>query len=134
MCAVSKSGPCFLPISAASALTGANLIGRIATSPMSAFNALNGVPATANPYLLRDVLRTAWGFNGLVVSDYTAIMELRNHGVALDAATATRKAFLAGVDIDMPRPAGIFVTSDNSFFQRTARSALNPQTCASPSR
>jgi beta-glucosidase len=72
-----------------------------AATLMSAFNALNGVPATANPYLLRDVLRTAWGFNGLVVSDYTAVMELRNHGVALDAATATRKAFLAGVDVDM---------------------------------
>ena len=68
---------------------------------MSGFNALNGVPATANPYLLRDVLRTGWGFNGLIVSDYTAVMELRNHGVALDAATATRKAFLAGVDVDM---------------------------------
>jgi len=72
-----------------------------AATVMSAFNALNGVPATANSYLLRDVLRTGWGFNGLIVSDYTAIMELRNHGVALDAASATRKAFLAGVDVDM---------------------------------
>jgi len=72
-----------------------------AATVMSAFNALNGVPATANSYLLRDVLRTGWGFNGLLVSDYTAVMELRNHGVALDAATATRKAFLAGVDVDM---------------------------------
>ena len=72
-----------------------------AATVMSGFNALNGVPATANPYLLRDVLRTGWGFNGLIVSDYTAVMELRNHGVALDAATATRKAFLAGVDVDM---------------------------------
>ncbi len=42
-----------------------------------------------------------WGFNGFVVSDYTAVMELINHGIALDAATATRKAFLAGVDVDM---------------------------------
>jgi beta-glucosidase len=72
-----------------------------AATVMSAFNALNGVPATANSYLLRDVLRTGWGFNGLVISDYTAVMELRNHGVALDAATATWKAFLAGVDVDM---------------------------------
>src|SRR5208337_420908 len=72
-----------------------------AATVMSAFNALNGVPATANSYLLRDVLRTGWGFNGLLVSDYTAVMELRNHVVALDAATATRKAFLAGVDVDM---------------------------------
>jgi beta-glucosidase len=72
-----------------------------AVTIMSAFNALNGVPSTANSYLFRDVLRTQWGFNGFAVSDYTAIMELRNHGVAPDAATAARKAFLAGVDVDM---------------------------------
>jgi beta-glucosidase len=68
---------------------------------MSAFNALNGVPASANRYLLQDVLRDRWGFDGFVVSDYTAVMELRNHGIALDAATAARKAITAGVDIDM---------------------------------
>ncbi len=72
-----------------------------AATIMSAFNALNGVPSTANPFLLQDVLRRQWGFNGFVVSDYTAVMELQNHGIALDAATATRKAFLAGVNIDM---------------------------------
>jgi beta-glucosidase len=72
-----------------------------AATMMSAFNALNGVPSTANPYLIQDVLRKMWGFNGFVVSDYTAVMELRNHGIALDAATAARKALLAGVDVDM---------------------------------
>ena len=72
-----------------------------AATMMSAFNALNGVPSTANPYLMQDVLRKAWGFNGFVVSDYTAVMELRNHGIALDAATAARIALLAGVDVDM---------------------------------
>lgn len=72
-----------------------------AATIMSAFNALNGVPSTSNPYLLHDVLRRQWGFDGFVVSDYTAVMELRNHGIALDAASATRKAFLAGVDVDM---------------------------------
>jgi beta-glucosidase len=72
-----------------------------AATIMSAFNALNGVPASANHYLLQDVLRDRWGFDGLVVSDYTAVMELRNHGIALDAATAARKAITAGVDIDM---------------------------------
>lgn len=72
-----------------------------AATIMSAFNALNGVPATANRFLLQNVLRDEWGFNGFVVSDYTAIMELINHGIALDAATATRKAILAGVDVDM---------------------------------
>jgi beta-glucosidase len=70
-------------------------------SVMSAFNALNGVPGTANSYLLGTVLRRQWGFDGVVVSDYTAIMELINHGVALDAATATEKAINAGVDVDM---------------------------------
>ncbi len=72
-----------------------------AASIMSAFNALNGVPASANRYLLQDVLRDRWGFDGFVVSDYTAVMELRNHGIALDSATAARKAITAGVDIDM---------------------------------
>lgn len=72
-----------------------------AATIMSAFNALNGVPSTANPFLLKEVLRDEWGFDGFVVSDYTAVMELRNHGIALDAATAARKALMAGVDVDM---------------------------------
>ena len=72
-----------------------------AATIMSAFNALNGVPSTANPYLLDKILRGEWGFNGFVVSDYTAVMELINHGIALDPAAATRKAITAGVDVDM---------------------------------
>jgi beta-glucosidase len=72
-----------------------------AATIMSAFNSLNGVPASANPFLLNKVLRGEWGFNGFVVSDYTSVMELTHHGIALDAATATRKAINAGVDVDM---------------------------------
>ncbi|HVC46155.1 MAG TPA: glycoside hydrolase family 3 N-terminal domain-containing protein [Terracidiphilus sp.] len=72
-----------------------------AVTIMSAFNALNGVPATANPFLLHQVLRKEWGFNGFVTSDYTAIMELLNHGIALTPAEATQKAITAGVDVDM---------------------------------
>ncbi|HEU5350417.1 MAG TPA: glycoside hydrolase family 3 N-terminal domain-containing protein [Terracidiphilus sp.] len=72
-----------------------------AVTVMSAFNALNGVPSTANPFLLHQVLRGEWGFNGFVISDYTAIMELLNHDIALTPAQAARKAITAGVDVDM---------------------------------
>ena len=72
-----------------------------AASVMSAFNSLNGVPSTANPFTLKQVLRKEWNFQGLVVSDWNAVGELIPHGVANDGATAARKAFLAGVDMDM---------------------------------
>jgi beta-glucosidase len=68
---------------------------------MSAFNALNGLPATANPWLLTEILRREWGFDGFVVSDWAAIPELVGHGIAADGADAARKAFLAGVDMDL---------------------------------
>jgi beta-glucosidase len=70
-------------------------------SLMSAFNSLNGVPSTANPFTLKSILRKEWGFRGLVVSDWNAVGELIPHGIATDGATAARKAFLAGVDMDM---------------------------------
>jgi beta-glucosidase len=72
-----------------------------AASIMSAFNALNGVPATANPFTLKQILRKEWGFQGIVDSDFTSVGELVAHGIANDGATAARKAFLAGVDMDM---------------------------------
>ena len=70
-------------------------------SLMSAFNSLNGVPSSANPFTLKQILRKEWGFRGLVVSDWNSIGELIPHGVAADGAAAARKAFLAGVDMDM---------------------------------
>ena len=70
-------------------------------SLMSAFNSLNGLPASANPFTLKKILKEEWGFHGLVDSDWTSVAELVNHGVARDGAIAARKAFLAGVDMDM---------------------------------
>src|SRR5580693_6594121 len=70
-------------------------------SLMSAFNSLNGVPSSANPFTLKQVLRKEWGFRGLVVSDWNSVGELIPHGIAVDSAMAARKAFLAGVDMDM---------------------------------
>ena len=72
-----------------------------ALSVMTAFNDLNGVPASGNPYLLTDILRDEWGFNGFVVSDYTAEQELIAHGFAADGRDAARIALLAGMDMSM---------------------------------
>ncbi len=72
-----------------------------AATMMSAFNAIDGVPASANPFTLTQVLRNEWGFRGFVVSDWTAIREIMLHGIADDGATAARKSFMAGVDMDM---------------------------------
>lgn len=72
-----------------------------AASFMSAFNDLNGVPCTANRWLLTDVLRQRWGFRGMVVTDYTAIPELVNHGVVANGQEAGEVALRAGVDMDM---------------------------------
>jgi len=68
---------------------------------MSAFNSLNGIPTSANPFTLKKILRQEWGFRGIVDSDWTSVAELMNHGIANDGATAARKAFQAGVDMDM---------------------------------
>ncbi|PJJ98711.1 beta-glucosidase BglX [Lysobacteraceae bacterium NML91-0213] len=68
---------------------------------MSAFNDINGIPASANRWLMTDLLRTEWGFEGLVIGDYTADMELIAHGYAEDEHDATRLAFTAGLDISM---------------------------------
>ena len=72
-----------------------------ALSVMASFNELNGTPATANRFLLQQVLRDEWGFQGFVVTDYTAINELVMHGTAADEGDAARQALAAGVDMDM---------------------------------
>ena len=72
-----------------------------AATVMSAFNPLNGVPATADPFTLTKILRDEWKFNGFVVSDYGAVSELIEHGVATTKAIAAKKAISAGVDMDM---------------------------------
>lgn len=72
-----------------------------AVTTMASFNELSGVPATANTWLLSQVLRGEWNYSGLVVSDYTGDLELVAHGYARDARDAARLAFLAGVDISM---------------------------------
>jgi len=68
---------------------------------MSAFNDLNGIPASANHFTLTQILREEWGFNGFVVSDWNSIGELLNHGIGATPAEVGKKAITAGVDMDM---------------------------------
>ncbi len=68
---------------------------------MSAFEALNEVPASANAFTLTQVLRKNWGFKGLVTSDWGSVGELIPQGVAVNGAMAAQKAIIAGVDMDM---------------------------------
>jgi beta-glucosidase len=68
---------------------------------MSAFNDLNGVPASGNPFTLTKILRGEWGFDGFVVSDYTSVQEMIAHGYAQDGADAARLSLTAGVEMEM---------------------------------
>lgn len=88
----------YLPAYKACLDAGARLI-------MPSFNSLNGVPSVANKYLMNDILRKEWGFGGVVISDYDAVGELVNHGVAKDLKDAARLAMEAGCDIDMVKNA-----------------------------
>ncbi|MBX2889399.1 MAG: glycoside hydrolase family 3 C-terminal domain-containing protein [Saprospiraceae bacterium] len=72
-----------------------------AATVMTSFNDYDGVPATGNNYLLTDILRKEWGFRGFVVTDYTSINEMVNHGVTADDKAAGELALNAGVDMDM---------------------------------
>lgn len=71
-----------------------------AGSFMTSFNTVDGIPATANHWLLTDVLRGMWGWNGFIVTDYTAITEMIDHGMG-DLETVTALALKAGTDMDM---------------------------------
>ena len=81
-----------------------------AMSVMASYNEIDGIPSHANRWLLRDVLRKEWGFEGYIVSDYYAIAELnyraevRGHAVAKDKKDACRLAVEAGVNIELPEP------------------------------
>ena len=84
----------YLPAYKACLDAGARLI-------MPSFNSLNGVPSVANKKLMIDLLRKEWGFKGVVISDYNAVGELVNHGIAADMKDAARLAMEAECDIDM---------------------------------
>jgi beta-glucosidase len=68
---------------------------------MNSFNTLNGIPATGNSFLQRDILKGNWKFSGFVVSDWASIGEMITHGYAKDGADASAKAAIAGSDMDM---------------------------------
>lgn len=70
-------------------------------SVMASFNELDGVPAHASSFLMNEILRKEWGFEGFVVSDYTGIMEMIHHGYARDLSDAGRLSINAGLDMDM---------------------------------
>lgn len=68
---------------------------------MTSFNIINGIPATVNNWLLKDTLRKKWGFDGVIITDYTSMLECINHGIAKDEEDVAKKAIDAGVDIEM---------------------------------
>ena len=72
-----------------------------ARTVMTAFNDIDGIPASGNRWLLTELLREQWGFLGWIVTDYTAVTEMKNHGIAATDAEAARQALNAGVDMDM---------------------------------
>lgn len=84
----------YLPVYEAAVKAGA-------ASVMTSFNDYNGVPASGNKYLLTDILRKEWGFTGFVVTDYTSINEMVNHGVVANEKEAGELSANAGVDMDM---------------------------------
>jgi beta-glucosidase len=81
-------------------------------SMMTGFNALNGIPATANPRLVDGILRNEWGFDGFIVSDYQAVEQLIPHGVAATKEEAAKKAISSGIDMNMVDAAYALLADD----------------------
>ena len=92
---------------------------------MSSLSAMNGVAATGDRTLVTDILKRRLGFRGFVVSDFDSVRELMNHGMAADRAEAARKAFLAGVDMDMMSGAYDAHLADEIRAGRIPAAALN---------
>jgi beta-glucosidase len=96
-------------------------------SVMASFNEIDGVPATANKWLLTDVLRNQWGFTGFVVTDYTGINEMVDHGIG-DLKTVSARALDAGIDMDMVGE-GILTTTAQSIRDKTLKVKQIDQAC-----
>ena len=98
-----------------------------AGSVMASFNEIDGVPATGNRWLLNDVLREQWGFDGFVVTDYTGIYEMIAHGIG-DLQEVTARALNAGVDMDMVSE-GFLTTTKKSLEKGRTTMAEIDQAC-----
>jgi beta-glucosidase len=98
-----------------------------AGSVMASFNEVDGIPATANKWLLTDVLRTQWGFKGFLVSDYTGVSEMTYHGLG-DLQTVSAKALDAGLDMDMVSE-GLLTTLEQSLKEGKIAEAQITEAC-----
>ena len=98
-----------------------------AGSVMASFNEIDGVPATANKWLLTDVLRTQWGFDGFVVSDYTGVSEMIDHGIG-DLQAVSSRALIAGLDMDMVSE-GLLTTLSSSLKENKIKEEQIDQAC-----
>lgn len=96
-------------------------------SVMASFNEIDGVPATANKWLLTDVLRKQWGFKGFLVTDYTGINEMIDHGIG-DLQTVSARALMAGIDMDMVGE-GILTTTQKSLKEGKVTMARIDEAC-----
>ncbi|WP_029905723.1 beta-glucosidase BglX [Prevotella sp. 10(H)] len=95
-------------------------------SVMASFNEVDGVPATASKWLMTDILRDKWGFKGFVVTDYTGILEMVDHGIG-DLQTVSARALKAGIDMDMVSEG--FATLGKSFQEGKVNQAEIDRAC-----